>query len=85
MKKVFFGAAVLALAAIGVFKATETNNYAFNDLQMENIEMLAQGEGGHPTYIEWLLYPCDNNPEAICYNQYNNTTNQGYHMKMFNR
>lgn len=44
MKKVIFGAAVLALVAIGVFKATETNNYAFSDLQMENIEALAQNE-----------------------------------------
>ena len=44
MKKIIFSAAILALAAIGAIKATETNNYAFNELQMENIEMLAQGE-----------------------------------------
>ncbi|MBP5364408.1 MAG: hypothetical protein J6Y82_00590 [Bacteroidales bacterium] len=37
MKKIIFSAAVLAMAAIGVLKATSTNDYTFNELQMENI------------------------------------------------
>ena len=75
MKKVIFGAAVLALAALGVFKATETNNYAFSDLQMENIEMLAEGE--------WTGrwddpdQPCDGNPDWLCWVQGNKAAKIG--------
>ncbi|MBP5365460.1 MAG: hypothetical protein J6Y82_06015 [Bacteroidales bacterium] len=48
MKKIIFSAAILALAAIGAIKATETNDYAFNELQMENIEALAENECWDP-------------------------------------
>lgn len=42
MKKLFFFAAIVAAAAFGVMNATENNN--MTDLQMENVELLAEGE-----------------------------------------
>ena len=46
MKKLFICAAVIAAAAFGVMKATETNvTNKMSDLQMENVELLAEGEG----------------------------------------
>lgn len=46
MKKLFICAAVIAAAAFGVMKATETNvNNSMSDLQMENLEALGQKPG----------------------------------------
>ena len=44
MKKLFFCAAIVAAAVFGVMKATEVNN-TMTDLQMENVELLAEGDG----------------------------------------
>lgn len=54
MKKIIFSAAVLAMAAIGAIKATQTNDYAFNELTMENIEMLAQAESGYGVHCKFI-------------------------------
>lgn len=43
MKKIIFSAAVLALAAVGYVQANQNNTVA-NDLTLENIEKVAQGE-----------------------------------------
>lgn len=66
MKKVFFIAAVVAAAAFGVMKATETNvNNTMSDLQLENVEVLAQegepsGTGmmaSNPSYTKFCCLP----------------------------
>jgi len=45
MKKLFFCAAVIAAAAFGVMKVTDVdNNIKMNVLQLENLELLAEGE-----------------------------------------
>lgn len=46
MKKIFFSAAVLAMAAIGALKATENSDFQFSYLSMGNIDALANGEPG---------------------------------------
>lgn len=49
MKKVFFIAAVVAAAVFGVMKATDTNTSStMSDLQMENVEALANGDDYAP-------------------------------------
>lgn len=45
MKKVIFGAAVAATAMFGAYTAQQkSNEMAMNDLQIENVELLADGE-----------------------------------------
>ena len=42
MKKILFGAAVVAAAGFGTFTANQNNNQAqMSDLQLENVEILA--------------------------------------------
>lgn len=48
MKKIILSAAVVAAALCGVFTANQVNNeVAMNDLEMENVEVLAEGEDVH--------------------------------------
>lgn len=50
MKKILFYAVVAAASVLSVLKATETsNNNKMSDLQLENIQLLAEGE------ITWYL------------------------------
>ena len=51
MKKIILCAAVVAAAVFGVMKATDVNNSKMSDLQLENVEALAQLPEGTP-------YPC---------------------------
>ncbi len=46
MKKVFFIAAVVAASIFGVMKATDINTDNISNLQLENIEALADGAEG---------------------------------------
>ena len=47
MKKFLFGLAVVAAAAVGVYTANKDNAMSqMNDLQVENIELLAEAEPG---------------------------------------
>lgn len=59
MKKVFFIAAVAAAAVFGVMKTTDVNNSNMSDLQLENLELLAEGEpNGYPcpgAALEWKI------------------------------
>ena len=48
MKKIFFITAIAAAAVFGLMKATDVNvNNGLSDLQMENMELLAEGEPSH--------------------------------------
>ncbi len=52
MKKVLFGLAVVAVAAFGTYRATQTSNdVALSDLQVENLEAL--GGGDNPPFCPW--------------------------------
>ncbi|MCR4558459.1 MAG: hypothetical protein K5685_00090 [Bacteroidales bacterium] len=63
MKKIVLGAAFVAAAGFGTFTATQNNNKAqLSDLELENIEILAQVEitVGHVCqYHEnyWCIWP----------------------------
>jgi len=48
MKKLFFGMAVVAAATFGAYNANKTNaDSQMSDLQMENLEIIAEGESGN--------------------------------------
>lgn len=57
MKKIFLAVAVAAIAGVNVYKA-DMNKKQLSDLQLENIEKLAEGEA---------FYDCDGNPKARCF------------------
>lgn len=65
MKKVFFIAAVVAAAAFGVMKANDVNvTYNMSDLQLENVELLAEGEDDGKRYFIIDRY---SNGTVVCY------------------
>ena len=46
-KKLFFGFAVLAIAAVGTFTMNvNSNDYGLSDISLANVEVLAQSENG---------------------------------------
>ena len=68
MKKLFFGMAVVAAAAFGVYTANKDNAEAqMSNLQMENIEILAEGES-NVSYCFWDYYAnrCRHNGAEVC-------------------
>ena len=67
MKKVIFGLAVVAVAALSVYNANKSNATAqMNDLQLENIEALAQQ--GEPKPVIIVGTPCRGNlPKDACF------------------
>jgi len=55
-KKLFFGFAVLAIAAVGTFTMNvNSNDYGLSDIALANVEALAQSEGGSGCQgcLEW--------------------------------
>lgn len=44
MKKIILCATVVASTVFGVMKATEVNNNNMSDIQLKNVELLAEGE-----------------------------------------
>lgn len=55
MKKIIICAAVVAAAVFGVMKATDVNvNNGLSDLQMENIEVLAQQSEPDNKYYKYV-------------------------------
>lgn len=69
MKKLFFGMAVVAAATFGAYNANKTNaNSQMSDLQMENVEILAEGEDNTKSYCYWDPYAgrCRHNGAEVC-------------------
>ena len=58
MKKILVAIAIVAVAGINVYNSAKDNFTQLSDLQMENIEMLAEGEA---------YYSCDGNPYCQCF------------------
>ena len=57
MKKFFLAVAVAAIAGVNVYKMN-AKSIQLSDLQLENIEKLAEAEA---------YYDCDGNPDARCF------------------
>ena len=65
MKKIFFSAAVIALAAISAVKASDNDNKVSN-LTMNDVEMLAEGEPCSYTVNGKLNQACMGNTSDPC-------------------
>lgn len=69
MKKVIFGLAVVAAAALGTYNANKDNAMAqMSDLQTENVEALGQSESNNPIKVE-VVYPGNpaNGTACVCF------------------
>ena len=58
MKKILVAIAIIAVASINVYNSVKDNSTQLSDLQMENIEMLAEAENSH--------YLCCHNLSGVC-------------------
>lgn len=82
MKKFLFGLAVVAVAAFGTYKATQTSNdVALSDLQVENLEAL--GGGDNPPFCSWGVaeyYKAKDNRYNNANSSYCDCTNITYYL-----
>ena len=65
LKKTLFGAAIVAAAGFGTFTANQNNNQSqLSELQLENIEYLAEGDINGGTVGTCLHLFCGCKPES---------------------
>jgi hypothetical protein len=68
MKKFLFGAAVVAAAGFGTFTANQNNNQAqLSDLELDNIEVLAEAEDNLEDLMERKVGPAGTNWASYTY------------------
>ena len=74
MKKILVAIAIVAVAGINVYNSVKDNSAQLSDLQMENVEMLAEAESGSGlgTYtckFVWSQGICkwSDGPYSVCY------------------
>lgn len=67
MKKFFICAAVAAASIFGIVKANDVNTNNLANLQMDDVEMLAEGEGCTVYIFGWVLYCVDTNGTCFSY------------------